>query len=360
MDKDWRLATGLILALGTTRIWLLADFLLFFYVLWQPRKRLRGHWIIYSLAGIIGITALWSPDPVAAILTAVRVVCLYSVARSLTIDRKFWTGAAAVLAVQLVIAVIQLPNETRPFGLSMNASQLGQTGFVYMATPLAPIAAFTLGLSTARSAALGLIVLNIGRRSRRLFAWSVVAAAIFLTVIFWKTPDRIQPAGIAEATTNREALVDGVVPATSVSATELESACGEARPRAWKVVGYGWHGYCASTGLQRPHNLWILSFWDLGILSVPFWTLVAIGAWKSRQYSMIAALVAVGMITEELFARPEGFYMIAVALGALKRPGHVYSESPEMDNSHGDQAGRDVVESSGIDQQEQQKGLNPA
>lgn len=339
---------------------MLADFLLIAYVLWQPRQRLHSHWIVWSLAGIIGVTALWSPDPLSAVLAALRVIFLYSVARSLTVDRKFWSGAGAVLAVQLVIALVQLPTEARVFGLSLNASQMGQTGFVFMATPLAPIAALTLGLSTARAAALGLIVLNISRRSRRLFAWSVLAAVIFMTVMLWKTPDRISPVGIVHSYTDRELLAEGTVSETSVSAQELRDACGEPRVRAWKVVGYGWHGYCASTGLQRPHNLWILSWWDLGVLAVPFWTLAAVGAWKSRQYGMIAALVAVGMITEELFARPEGFYMIAVALGALKRPGHVYAEGAEVNHAHGDQAGRDVVDAGRVDQQEEQHGLNPS
>lgn len=352
------MGTGLVLAAGTTRLWFLADLFLILIVLWRGRREFHSHWTVTSLAGIIGVTALWSPDPLAAILTAWRIIALYSLVYSFRLTRQAKFGVGLVLVLQLAVTLTQL-DQHRLFGLSFNASNMGQAGLVFMAWPgIGPFAALTLGLSTARSAALALVIYTVLRRSRYVWTWAIVAALIFVGVTLWQSPERISPAGIEKAVSMRSDL-DAGVPSLENITGEVELACGRPRPRSWQVLGYGYHGYCVSTGLQRPHNFWILSFYDLGVLFFPFWAVLFIAAWRLK-HPMIPALLALGLITEELFARPEGVYLIAIALASLKRPHTVDSKGDHVHQADGDQAGGDVVNAEPVDQDEQQNGLNAA
>lgn len=370
------MAPGLILAIGTTRLWFVADIGLILFVMYRGRANFRWHPVVLGLSAIIGATAMWSPDPGSALMAAVRMNLLFSLVRDPEIFFRFgiagepqrrvsrwfdtrrftrggvFAGAALVLVLQVVAALAQLPFEQRVHGISINASQLGQTGFVFMAwPPLYPVAALTLGLSTARAAALGLIIFALFARTRRLFMWSGVAAAVFLTIIFWKTPDRIMPSGIITGLEWRGQIIEQGASEQDLTG-ELLAACGPVRERVWRWYGYGYHGYCLQTGLQRPHNILVLSWWDIGVFAVPFWLLAGYGAYRTRRYGMLAALVAVGMITEELFGRPEGFYMVAIAL-ALKGPGDVNGKGHQMDHTDGKKACQDVMDTEPVHEQEQ-------
>ncbi len=349
-------SAGIILALGTSRLCFRADVFLVLLILHRGRAGFRTHWTVITLAGILGVTAIWSPDPLAAILVAWRIVALYSLVRSFQLTRRAQYGIGAVLAVQILVTATQL-DESRLFGVSFNASSFGQAGFVFMAWPgLAPLAAVSLGLSTARAPAVALMIYVVLRRSRYVWAWSVVAAVIYVSLTLWQSPERITLAGAERAVEMRSNLGGGV-PTSQNLDVELVEACGTPRPRSWLVLGYGYHGYCASTGLQRPHNFWILSFYDLGVLFFPFWAVLLIAAWRLK-HPMIPALLALGLVTEELFARPEGVYLVAIALATLKRPSVVNSEGDHMNQADGDQARHDVVNAEAVDQQEQQQGLN--
>lgn len=363
------MAAGLILGLGLTRLWFMADVFLVLLVFYRGRAVFRTHPAVLITALVLALSATWSPDPVAGILAAVRIISLYSVAAGIfaqgiavkRLQTSWWrlrspaarlgAGLGAVLAVQLVLALAQWPNEDRLFGLSLNASQMGQSGMVVMAWPmLAPLGAVTLGLSTARSAAAGLIIFAIFTRTRWLWLWAAVAAFVFLFVMFAKTPDRLSTGGINEGWMWRTQIIDRGASDQELT-DELLEACGPVRPRVWSWYGYGYHGYCAETGLQRPHNLWILSAWDLGIFAVPFWSALFYGAWKLRRNPMVLGLLAVGMITEEMFARPEGFYMIAIAFAA-KRPASVDVEAKEMHDCDRYQAGENVMHPKPLNQPE--------
>lgn len=307
---------GVVLALGTTRLWFAADAFLFLLVLYRGPRHFKTHPAMLGIAAILLLTVFWTPDPAAAALAAFRVIALYSLLRDFRPNRAFWIGSGIVLAFQLVFMAIQLPVQARPPGLSANASQVGQTGLVFAAGPLGPLAAITLGISTARSAAMGLAIYTFLARTR--YAWMVacMAAVIFVAVAHEKTPQRIGLAGIKQGISDRNDLIDGVPSTGQAIVHLLATDCGPVREREWSWHGYGYHGYCLSTGQQRPHNLWVTSWWELGVFSIPFWALVAYGAWKLRG-PMTPALFAVGMITEELFSRPEGFYMVAVVIATM-------------------------------------------
>lgn len=300
---------GLVLAMGTTVAWIIADAWLAIYVVGAGPKAFKTNRVVLGIAAIIGITGFWSPDPSASALAAVRVVCLYSMARSVR-SPSIWWGPIIILTLQLFAGFWQLSVFDRPHGASANASQLGQTGLAFMYGPVAPVAALTLGISIARAPALGLFLLTLFRRTRYAWAMSALALAVFMSVTVWKAPERILPAGIATGFHQRQANSAGVPLDDEEVVAQLLADCGPPRLREWRWHGYGYHGYCLSTGQQRPHNFFVLTWWDLGLFAVPFWGLVAYGGWKTRRPEWLA-LFAVAMITDEIYGRPEGAYMIA-------------------------------------------------
>ena len=309
------MVAGLIVALGATVLWFLADLFLVLFVTYRGKEHFRWHWIPASVAGILALSAIWSPDPAAGLMAAVRIICLYSLLAS----AKFsWRPVMLVMAVHLGIVFWQIGFTGRPYGLTTNASQLGQISMVLIQSPAAPIAALTLGFSGARVAAAGLVLIALLDRSKHVWLYSLLAGAVFVVFALQTDPNRILPAGIQQSVEWRESLNEGQATPQDI-ADELRLACGEPRERAWSVLGYGYHGYCASTGLQRPHNLWVLSWYELGVLAVPLWALVFYGAWKIRSPQLLA-LLAIGMVTDESYARPEGFYTLALAIAVAKSP----------------------------------------
>lgn len=318
------MAAGLIVALGTTHFWIAADAFLALYLAYHGPRQFRTHPVVLGVAAILLLTTAWTPDPAAAALAAFRVVALYSLARTMRLDWRFWGAAGAVLVVQIAVVAVQLPENSRPWGMSMNASVLGQAGMIFSAGGMGPLGAVTLGLSTARSAALGLAVYTVFKRRWGAWAIAFLAAAVFLVSMHQLTPGRLQLGDIARPgfdggiLPSAQLRVDGITEGT-VAPPPADSEAPPIRERVWSWHGYGYHGYYLSTGLQRPHNLWVLSWWDLGVLAVPFWGLVFYGCWRLRN-PMVPALLAMGMITEEMISRPEGFYMVAIAMAGQLRP----------------------------------------
>lgn len=310
------MATGLIFGFGTTALWFAADAILLIYVLSRGPKRFRTHPAVVSLAVLVGITGFWSPDPVAGPLLGVRMILTYSAASAVAL-RGFYVGVFSVFALQFGFVVFEAPDLSRFDGLSYNAANYGVSGLVLLATPLAPVGAVTLGLSAARVPLAAAALMWVRVPSVKLAALVVLAAVISVGVSEWKVPGRFTTDNVTESIDNRELLNGGIQ--APVNTVELAGDCGIPRAREWQLLGFGWHGYCLSTGIQRPHNIFVLSWWDLGVLAIPFWSLVGFGAWKLRDRPLLIPLLFTGMYTDELF-RPESAYLVALALG-FKRPG---------------------------------------
>jgi hypothetical protein len=94
---------------------------------------------------------------------------------------------------------------------------------------------------------------------------------------------------------------------------------GEAAP-PWRDprlswLGYGWGQYVSATGLVRPHNVFVLGAYELGL----FGLVLVCGAgwclWKGViPWRIALVLLALWQLVEEPLGRPEGLYLTAAVL----------------------------------------------
>jgi hypothetical protein len=109
----------------------------------------------------------------------------------------------------------------------------------------------------------------------------------------------------------------------------------------WQWYGIGYGNYNQTFNLQAPHNIWILSWYDLGIFAVLFWTILGFAIWKFRVFHFLPLAFA-GLTTPELFFDPEGIYAIALyhlsflslpnpkTPQSFRKPGISAKRSPEI------------------------------
>ena len=310
-DKHNNFIAGFSLATGTTLSYYLADAGAMFFM-WRRAKQgyLFSHngWV-YGFALLIGMTVIWSPDKFLPLWTAFRIVIIFNMVRNTDRDSSFWFGLGIPLAVKMIAGLVQLtyfPDHSRADGWHFNASSYGQSGFMLAAGPFGWLGAIILGMSMARIPMLALALLGFLRWNRQGFIYGGVTLVVVLMMTTNFGNERFSVSSVEVAIDRQRQTLEGIGSA-KISST---SVCGPIREREWQLLGYGYHGYCASTGLQRPHNVFVLSWWELGILAVPFWWFVVFGLASIRS-RLVVALFPLIWFAEDLYSRPEGLWMIA-------------------------------------------------
>ena len=80
----------------------------------------------------------------------------------------------------------------------------------------------------------------------------------------------------------------------------------------FNIFGYGLGGYLKATGIQRPHNFYLLSYYELGIISIYLFVLLVYMFYKKKiNRNIFMSLLLLGLFTEDLLIRPEIQYMTA-------------------------------------------------
>jgi len=314
---------GLLTGIGFTKFWLLSDGLLARTAL-PYRKPPISIWII-SIVPLL--TIFWSLDPLACVLWFWRVHVIYN-SYSKVQDRKslIW-GVGIVLIIQLFIAMLE--NDIRPRGLTDNPQRYAMISWAMIGTNpfLSVLGGANIGISTARLALFSLIGAAIWTRQHAI----VFAAVLGITLFVFFTPDdRHNFTTFNEATTTRIQLVTGqsnninndVKSDSQTAAIVLDrpDLIGKAKKdqegnyiRPWLWHGYGYGSFNDYTGLSKPHNSYLLIWYDLGIFSVvfllavfwfglitirkPFWLLFATGSYM--------------FFVDDFFGLPVGLYVIA-------------------------------------------------
>lgn len=280
-------ATGLLL--GFTHFWLAGTSVLVGLFIWR-KWYFHIHPLPLALGAIPMISGIWSSDPVAGTLFFCNVQMLYGLWRA-PIDReKLFTTTWILLFGLGIIALFEiwLMNDHRPETLFVkDASVLGLSGMAFL-NPLA-------GIAGSRTAVAGMFL--FAAVSNRMIIWMFAGTAflmLFAPIILNHDPVaefRFTPEGLEQAQELRSEILtpDKIHP-------------------PW--YGYGYHSYVLETGLQRPHNIYVLSWYELGVLSIPLWLLVLIAIWRYLPVRSSAVLLIIGLNTDELFARPEGLFVI--------------------------------------------------
>lgn len=314
--KGWQAA---VMVIGTSRFFLLADFILLYEAIiapfWNGKKFSRPAPEIIAIALILAIASIYSPRPVDGFQTAFRVILLATVLPAYKYGFHYKKMAGVILFGLALLVTVQSTTDLRPDGLHMNALLLAESALVFM-----PIFWYEIGLACAliivmslsRTPLVAFVIFAVLSRRRYAVALAAVTSAMFLVYASVSVPERVSVAGIEHA------IFDRVETVTGFDREHLESVytdgkCGEIRPVEYRQFGYGLYGYCASTGQPRPHNIYALSFYEFGVLFLPFWALIFYAA-RRLSYVQILPLLALGMVSDNLLGRPEGIYLIAAWL----------------------------------------------
>lgn len=334
VTKGWQ---GLLMVIGTSRFFLFADFMFLYEAMITPfftaKKFPRPAPEFVGIAVILIVSSIISPHPIDGLQTAFRVVLLATVLPAYRYG--FWYKKAAALGLMIIAILVVVQSgiflDNRPDGIHFNAVSLAMSAFVFMPIfwyEIALAGAIILVVSLSRTPVVALMIFAVLSRRRYYIGVAAVTGAMFLVYGSVVTPGRITTAGIDAAIIDRIETVTGH-PTEVLDARYKDKICGDVRPIQHLTYGYGFYGFCESTGQPRPHNIYVLSFYELGILFLPFWALVMYAA-RRLSYIQILPLLALGLVNDDLFGRPEGVYLIAAWLisTTLMRENHVTRPNP--------------------------------
>ena len=303
---------GIAFTLGLTSLWPIAIGLALI-ILWIRRndsykfEDLTAVKIVLAIAAIVLVTSLWSGNGAgfyhasAITLAPILVIKLGSVKR--------WINLLAVIQI-VWISIEFLQGVHRPGGISDNGSALGILGLM----SLTPLSALMVGMSLSRTALIGFALFAVFRRSRMMYVLLAIAIVAHIFLQLTTDPNRFSIKSVNYSIDLRVATIDG----TSTESTPAITAI--PNERKLSVFGYGYGGYVHKTNRIQPHNIYILSVWELGIFSVPFWILILALAWRSRN-PYIAILFILALVVDEWYTLTEGvFYLVAFHLSTRNLP----------------------------------------
>ena len=84
-------------------------------------------------------------------------------------------------------------------------------------------------------------------------------------------------------------------------------------PPHFSVFGYGYNSFVAKTNSQGPHMIPIAIAYDMGLLSLPIFGVIAWAIWKRRiSWTLVFTIGTLWMFTEEQWNEGAGQYMLAL------------------------------------------------
>lgn len=286
------------------------------------------------LSGAIYLTSIGSVQPLMPIAMGTIVLSLFIIARHVRTGwdtYSFVLGMIAGSAIQMYAAITTW-GDVRPPLLSLNASQVAQTGLVFWIV-LPELkkpeqwyawlpAAVHMGVSLARVPLAAAVIYFFSRPSKpRAFMLAGIIAVFFSSSTSQGLLSRVLPESLADKVSERIGMV--INPAeTTVALTGGKSD--ELIPKVeyaeFEWNGYGVGNYVTETGLIRPHNIFVLVFYQMGVLAiVPVflfgWAVFA----RKIPLSVFLALFFLWQFTEEAIGRVEGFFTTAAVLVAVWR-----------------------------------------
>ena len=360
-------------------------------------------WVVYkthkipsrkslAMAGAIYLTALASIAPSMPIILGTFVLALLVVADYVRADwnlRSFFIGLLYGVSLQLAAAILTW-GTPRPPLLSLNASQVAQTGLVFwLIVPELKFgerwagwfpAALLIGVSVARAPIASVLLYFFARPCKQFGLMLVALISVFvfashsqgnlqrfmpdtvkeaaesrlallgfpdLKLPDIKLPDRANedresvmvPAPTAAVATDNVVLPEPTQNLTAIAVTErlapdkqvirtgtdLLTGRDISETPITKETSFGWNGYGLGnyvnvTGLIRPHNIFVLLYWEMGLLAVVPVFLLGWAVFTRRMpFSVFLALVLLWQFTEEAAGRVEGFFTTAAVLVAVWR-----------------------------------------
>ncbi len=339
--KQRPLFLGVLLAVGTfDSSVLFVSSLLILWALWESRRELPpipGLLLAGSIAATAPLSAIsWHPLAISGVVLALFV--LARVVRREWDSNSFFSGLVVGVIPQVIVAVLTW-GDARPGLLSLNASQVAQTGllfwFILPALDLKSqrlawlVAGVQMAVSLSRAPMFAALVYVLQKPTwRRLSMFGGICGLFVVAMYSQGQTIRISPGALTDSMEIRTGLVDigGSVMIVDGNGFEITTDPTKYTEPRFTLTGYGNGNYIAVTGLVRPHNVPLLMVYEMGILAiVPF---VLFGwAVLTRRIPWAAALsmFLLWQVVEEPAARFEGMFVTAAVLIALwQRPLSVF------------------------------------
>lgn len=220
-------------------------------------------------------------------------------------------GIALIASVQIGVVLWQYmgTDAIRPEALSRNASVLGLAGMWGMPGLLPAVMA---GLSISRTALLGAGLFAITGKQYIIPAAILVIVSIGATLL--TNPNRLSFENISDSWNIRTDALHGVTSEANPSPDPVAPAEVE-----WRWYGYGWGQYYLTTGQIQPHNIFVRTWYELGLFTIPAgYCLVMLwlsrtqagGRFRDHDWRLLLVACATGMLTDELLGSVEGVYMV--------------------------------------------------
>lgn len=323
--------------------------ILIIWAVWESRRELPPVPGLI-LAGSIAFTAplatvAWHPLVISALVLAI-VVLGRSIRRQWD-SQSFFLGLIAGVTPQIVAAFFTWPSN-RPGLLSLNASQVAQTGLVFwlILPSLVPssqrfawvAAAIQMSVAVSRAPmAVGFVYVVLNPSRLRLLMFAGICVLFAGALISQGLGDRLNPGELREAAQTRSDLIK----------PSAETETGESKPVFIPVelptgqivieattdsskynlprftwTGYGNGNYLDATGIVRPHNVPVLLFYEMGLLAlVPFGLFGWAAVTRRIPWGVAFSLFLLWQVVEEPAGRFEGMFTTAAVLIALwQRP----------------------------------------
>jgi len=192
----------------------------------------------------------------------------------------------------------------RVTGLQHNASILAFAGF-----SLFPYGAIVAGLSLSRTVLIVTGLFALMTKSRVILGAFLLTVVLSVGVGMIVTPERYGLDGIDRDWRNRMLAITGSNHTEDAVISERINV--PTVPREWSWSGYGWNKYTPSTGKVAPHNMFVLAWFEFGIISILFWAAL-LKLWKvaSSDWRLLLTVVVIGLFTVDLYSRIEGIYVV--------------------------------------------------
>lgn len=298
------------LAIGVTVLWPIS----FGYILWHLivfRPEIHLPKSVLALSVLVGSTALYSPNSGSALAYAAGIIFCW-IGYQIAPARKGLDTSILVVTIVSVGFVLHdlYLGHMRPNGLMDNAVEMGLAG-----AALLPYGAVLTGFSMSRLA-LGMTVMIAALLpSKRTVSACFVALFIAGLMSFSVAPERFTLNSILTASHLRYSTIIGTSyerPISSIPDVPVQD-------RQLQLLGYGHSGYYQSTGSIQPHNTFVLTVWELGILSIPFWILIGyIWCSHGRNVPLALIMLATSLLTSQWVSSTQGLVIITLLISTTK------------------------------------------
>lgn len=315
---------GAVIALGTTLLYPFAIGIILYYVLLRHKSlpRLRIPFSLWLIIAIVSISVLWNPKSGEPLLWGVNALSVYLAGRYLLPNQftKYPILITALCAVSISVYEYS-QGIIRVRGLSENASLLGIAGVSLF--PSIAGAALS-GISISRTALAAWVLLAISNPIRKTLIAVGIVLALNVGITMLVAPQRY---------TFKVLNRDNDLRITAIQGTSLETPPPSVTPppvktRTWEWYGYGYGAYTEATGRIQPHNVFVRSWWELGIFSIPFWGYLSHLWWQlpgKHNFYIPLVILTAGMLTDEFYGSMEGSWMLLALWHGTKGLPHPFT-----------------------------------